>query len=114
VVISFAKFYLERVLNFTLNRQPLVVFFIFYKQFVWTYGLFVALPFLILHEYLQMDSSIFKYTALSVFFLFSLYHLLSFGYKNRNYLLKNWYYFILYLCTLEFAPFLIIANLLND
>ena len=110
-VLSFTKFYLERVLNFTINQQPLIVFFIFYKQFVWTYALFIALPFLILNEYLQLDSEVFKYGALLVFMLFSLYKLLGFGYKNRSYIFKNWYYFILYICTLEIVPYFLIYKL---
>jgi len=110
-VVSFAKFYAERLLNFSINRQSLVEFFIFYKQFVWTYALFLALPFLLLNEYLRLDSVVFKYAAVIVFVFFSLYNLLAFGYKNRSYLFKNWYYFILYICTLEIVPYFFIYKL---
>ena len=110
-LLSFVKFYFERFLNFTINQHSLIVFFIFYKQFVWTYALLLALPFLILHEYLALESEVFKHGALLVFMLFSLYHLFRFGYKNRTYLLRNWYYFILYICTLEILPYFLIYKL---
>jgi len=110
-LLSFAKFYFERVLNFTINQHPIIVFFIFYKQFVWTYALFLALPFLILNQYLAFDYEVFKYVAFIFFVLFSLYHLLRFGYKNRTYILRNWYYFILYICTLEILPYFLIYKL---
>ena len=111
IVWSILKFQIEKGVNLTFNRQPVVYFFIYYKQFVWTYAYILALPFLILDVYFPSNSLLFLYGFVGVYLIFSGYNLYLFGYKNRGFILRHWYYFILYICTLELAPYFLIYKL---
>ncbi len=59
------------------------------------------------------------YISIGIFFFLYLISLTIIALYNQKLLLKHWFYFILYLCTFEIAPFIIGAilmetNLLNN
>ena len=113
ILCSLIKFYIEKFINYSINQQNTLYFFIYFKQFVWTYALFLAYPFLILYTYFPIGSKGFLYGFVCVWIGFTIYKLALFGIKNRAFLLRNWFYFILYICTLEIAPYIFIIKLFN-
>ena len=104
-VFTTTKYYVEKIINKFLNDSSFLNFYIFYKQMIWSYGLFLGLPFLILSVYLPYNTINFLTLSLLIIGGFYIFNQFIFAYKNRNVLLQNWFYFILYLCTLEIAPY---------
>lgn len=104
-LFSIIKYYFEKLVNKSLNNSYFLNFYIFYKQIIWTYAVFLGLPFLILSVYLPYKSSDIFFVSLLVIVLFYSFKLISLCYKSRSALTSHWYYFILYLCTLEIAPY---------
>jgi hypothetical protein len=108
LLFSIVKFNLEKFLNFSTNKEFKYTFYIYYKQFIWVYALLLGLPFLILDMYIKSSNIPFIYVFLVVSIGFALFRLIVFGYKNSRFVLRHWFYFILYLCTLEIAPYFFI------
>ena len=104
-LFSFIKYHLERLINKSLNNSQFLNFYIHYKQVVWTYAVFLGLPFLILSIYLPYKKTEILILSLLIMGHFYMIKLIILGYKNRTELTTHWYYFILYLCTLEIAPY---------
>ncbi len=114
LLFSILKFNVEKFVNYCINKSTRVAFYIYYKQIIWVYGLLIGLPFLILDFYASAVGVPFFYGFLIIAAGFSVFRLLLFGYKNRAYILKHWYYIILYLCTLEIAPYFFIYKLFSN
>jgi len=72
----------------------------------------MALPLLVIIIYFSGMSEVLVYLMLSISGLYFVVNVLYFIYKNRTFALRNWYYFILYLCTLEIAPYYFLYNLI--
>lgn len=104
-LFSTTKYYLEKLINRCLANSSYLNFYLFYKQVIWTYAVFLGLPFLVLSVYLPYEKFDILSLSLLIMVLFYAIKLISFIYKNRGILNMYWYYFILYLCTLEIAPY---------
>ena len=64
--------------------------------------------------YVVKDSKVVLFISLGLIFLINCIGWIGIVKIHQKLIASHLFYFILYLCTLEFAPFLIIANLLND
>ena len=64
--------------------------------------------------YVVKDSKVVVFISIGLIFLINCIGWISIVKIHQKLIASHLFYFILYLCTLEFAPFLIIANLLND
>lgn len=114
LLFSILKFNIERFVNYCMNKTSKVSFYIYYKQIIWVYGLLLGLPFLILDFYTSTTAVPFIYGFMIIGASFSAFRLFLFVYKNRSYILKHWYYIILYLCTLEIAPYFFIYKVFSN
>ena len=70
----------------------------------------IMLPLVAIHFY--FDSDIYSYFLLIVAVLLFLYYYVLLIKNNQSYLFGKSFYFILYLCTLEIAPFVIMTKIL--
>ncbi|RRO16816.1 DUF4271 domain-containing protein [Flavobacteriaceae bacterium 14752] len=104
-LFSVLKYYFEKAINFSLCNSSFLNYYLFYKQIIWSYAFFLGLPFLIFEVYSPFISVNFFIIGLVLIGLFFIINLLFFTYKNLSMLIKHWFYFILYLCTLEIAPY---------
>lgn len=104
-LFSFAKYYFEKLINICLGHIPALNFYLFYKQMVWAYAVLLGLPFLIISVYLPYKN--FNIIPLSLYIMagFYTFKIIGLAYKNRKKFTSHWYYIILYLCTLEIAPY---------
>jgi len=105
VMFSVIKYYFEKAVNFSFCKSSFLNYYLFHKQIIWSYAIFLGLPFLILEVYSPFKSINFLIIGVVLMGLFFIFNLLIFSYKNLSLLIRYWFYFILYLCTLEIAPY---------
>lgn len=101
------KYLVERMLGVLLSLEELLRDYVFYKI---TYKNFLSLcilPVLILLTYSWGGNLLFYKMAVIVLLLSNILFLVYFYRKNDNLILPNLYYFILYLCIFEIAPYYI-------
>ncbi len=111
-VFSILKYYIEKTINFSFQSSSFINYYLFYKQIIWSYSIFLGLPFLVLEVYSPFSSINFVNVSFMIMGLFFVISLLVFAYKNLSLLIRHWFYFILYLCTLEIAPYFFMYKIL--
>jgi len=111
-IFFLVKYHLEKLINFCFSNHKFLNIYLFYKQAIFSYSIFMALPLLVIIIYFSGMSEVLVYLMLSISGLYFVVNVLYFIYKNRTFALRNWYYFILYLCTLEIAPYYFLYNLI--
>lgn len=104
-LLSLLKYLLEKLVNKCLTDSDMLSYYQFYKQILWSYSIFLGLPFLIFIIYNPSGSPTILYISFGFMAVFYLLKILFLLYKNRSLLIRNWYYLILYLCALEIAPY---------
>ena len=87
---------------------------IFNKMTYLNYSALVMFIANLLLGYVVRDSKAIVLASISLILLINCIGWISILKIHQKLIASHLFYFILYLCTLEFAPFLIIANLLND
>ena len=87
---------------------------VFKKMTYLNYSALVMFIANLLLGYVTKDSKIIVFASISLILLINSIGWISILKIHQKLIASHLFYFILYLCTLEFAPFLIIANLLND
>lgn len=108
-----AKYLIEKMLGVLFSIEEFLDSYIFFKL---TYKNFLAiclLPLLVLIGYIWTGNSI---VFRILFWLFLLINLMALGFfykKNQDRLIGNLFYFILYLCTFEIAPYFILYKLIT-
>lgn len=112
LLFSAVKYGLEKLINFACCKASFLNYYLFYKQVIMSYAIFLGLPFLVFEVYNPISSVNFIYIGLTVMGLFFILNLLIFAYKNLSLLIGNWFYFILYLCALEIAPYFFLYKIL--
>ena len=111
-LFSSLKYYFEKLVFTILNNSNFLHYYLFYKQVLWSYSLFLSIPFLILEVYSPYEEINFLSISLVVMGLYYVINLLVLGVKYRSIFIGNWFYFILYICTLEIAPYFFIYKIL--
>ena len=107
----FIKYHFEKLINFCYHNHEFLNMYLFFKQVIWSYAVFLSLPFLIFFIYFPDSNINFLYVTLGVSAVYFIINIFYFLYKNRSFAIRNWYYFILYLCALEIAPYYFLYNL---
>lgn len=113
IVFVVGKYLIEKMLGvlFSLEKQldEYIFFKITYKNFL----SLVLLPFLIIITYVWGGNSLFFSVLAVLFLVVNLLFLLYFFHKNQKFISQNFYYFILYLCAFEIAPYFIIYKIVE-
>lgn len=100
--------------GFVFNNTKIISEFIFKKLSYLNYSSIIMLVANIILTYVFEDSRIVVFTSI---FLIALVNIIGWITIIKNYqklISANFFYFILYLCALEIAPFVIIFNYLKD
>jgi len=111
-VFVVGKYLIERMLGVLLSLEELLRDYVFFKI---TYKNFLALcilPILIFLIYSWNPNFLFYKIALVVLLFINILFLGYFYKKNDSLILPNLYYFILYLCIFEIAPYYIAYKIL--
>lgn len=107
------KYLIEKIIGNIFNIEKVLDNYLFYKI---TYKNFLALcllPFLLVISYAWQPSSAAFLIGFLIFIFLNLLLLLDYYVKNQKLLLAHWFYFILYLCTLEIAPYIILYKVVT-
>jgi hypothetical protein len=113
LLLSFVKHQLEKFVNKCMTNSNFLSYYQFYKQIIWSYAILLGLPFLIFVIYNPAGSLSVVYFSFVIMLIFYGFKTLILIYKNRSLLIRNWYYFILYLCALEIAPYFFLYKILG-
>ncbi len=107
------KYFFEKIIGNIFSIEKIIDNYIFYKI---TYKNFLSLgifPVLILLVYGFSASKMALLILGSILILSNLLMLLSYYQKNQKLVFTHWFYFILYLCTLEIAPYFILFKVIT-
>ena len=108
------KMGLQFVGGFVLEYSDLTSALIFKKMTYLNYSALVMFAANLLLGYVDRDSNLVLFTSIFLILGINGIGWISILKFHQKLISSNLFYFILYLCTLEIAPFLIIANLLKD
>ena len=97
-----------------LEFRGLLASIIFKKMTYLNYSALLMFVANLLLGYVLRDSKIVVFTSLILIFAINLIGWIGILKIHQKLIASHVFYFILYLCTLEIAPFLIISNLLKD
>jgi len=83
----------------------------FSKSIYWFFFFYLA-QILLLYSSVKVDYILLLVGALAVIYL--LISIIRFQLRFQNEIFRYWYYFILYLCTLEIAPFILLYKAISE
>jgi hypothetical protein len=98
--------------GFVFNNGKVISEFIFKKLSYFNYSALVAFLANIILTYVFKDSKAVVFTSLFLIVLINAIGWFTIIKNHQKYLTSHFFYFILYLCALEIAPFVIILNYL--
>lgn len=107
-VFTASKCFLEKIVGALFSIELLSDRYIFFKISYKNFLSFFLLPLIIILAYTWDGSPFFYKIATGLFLLFNLGFLAYFYKKRKQLILQNMFYFILYLCIFEFAPYYIL------
>ena len=108
------KFSLEKILADVISINEKMNYYLFYKLSYRNFISLILLPITILFIYVWEPGQLALFIVLGLILLINLITLLSALIKNQQYILNNWFYFILYLCALEIGPYYILYKLVTN
>jgi hypothetical protein len=114
LIYFFIKIGMQLLGGLILEFNKISTALVFKKMTYLNYSALVMFIANLLLGYVVRDSKILILASISLILLINCIGWISILKIHQKLIASNLFYFILYLCTLEFAPFLIIANLLND
>ncbi len=100
--------------GFIFNSNKVISELIFKKLSYLNYSGLVMFAANLVLCYVLKDSQIVVYVAFFLILLINVIGWVTLLRNHQNFLASNFFYFILYLCALEIAPFVIIGSYLND
>jgi len=107
------KFGLEKIVGNVFELDTEIDTYLYqkisYRNFI---GLILLIPSLIF-TYTFTPTAFTLYSLLVILVLSSIFSLLLIYRKNQSLITSNWFYFILYLCALEIAPYIILYKLIT-
>ncbi|MBC9797433.1 DUF4271 domain-containing protein [Sinomicrobium weinanense] len=104
------KFYLEKIVATIFDLSFFLDQYNFHKLTYRNLTAIVLLPLMALLIYNPMEKKIVLFITISIFLLLNFIAWGRILKKHQKFLFKKLFYFILYLCALEIAPYLIIAR----
>ncbi|WP_369412503.1 DUF4271 domain-containing protein [Mesonia aestuariivivens] len=108
------KYLIEKIIGEVFTIHRILDNYIFYKITYKNLLSFLMLPFLIMLIYKWQNSMIFAYIIFAIWGIANILILLKYYSKQQKLVLGNWFYFILYLCTLEIAPYFILYKVFTS
>ena len=100
--------------GFIFNSNKIISDLIFKKLSYLNYSGLIMFAANIILCYVLKNSQIVVYVAFFLILLINTIGWVTLLRNHQNFLASNFFYFILYLCALEIAPFVIIGSYLND
>ena len=107
-VLIAVKYLIEKIIGEVFEINKLLDNYIFYKITYKNFLSLIILPLLIMVIYGWPNSKILIFSFFIIWILANLIVLIKYYSNNQKLVLGNWFYFILYLCTLEIAPYFIL------
>ncbi len=111
--IILIKVLLERLIGSLFEIDLLIDSYVFQKTNYKNYIGLVLLPINILLIFAVQPSKAIIYIVISVLFIINLVGFITSFKMHQKLILNNLFYFILYLCALEIAPYIILYKILN-
>ncbi|HET8809859.1 MAG TPA: DUF4271 domain-containing protein [Flavobacteriaceae bacterium] len=102
------KYFLEKITATLFKMEKIIDLYLLHKI---TYRNFIAvalLPITLFFMYATFSAKTLMLVIAGIVVLANLYILIIFYKKNRKLVSQYWFYFILYLCTFEIAPYFIL------
>lgn len=112
IVFILSKFFVEKICGNVFYLETFFDDYIFYKLTFKNFLNIIILPILIILTYIWSGSPLFYQIILIVFILSNLLFLAKYYRKNSPLILTNVFYFILYLCIFEIAPYYILYKVI--
>jgi len=107
------KFGLEKIIGNVFGLDNYIDSYVYqkisYRNFI---GLVLLIPSLIF-IYTLTPTALSLYILIGIVILTNIFSLLLIYQKNQSLITGNWFYFILYLCALEIAPYIILYKLIT-
>lgn len=107
------KFSIEKIIANVLSVDQKMNYYLFYKLSYRNFMALVLLPVCMVFIYIWEPTALALYITLGLILLMNFITIASIYRKNQNYILGNWFYFILYLCALEIGPYFILYKLIT-
>jgi len=107
------KAILQNIHGWLFGNKKLLNEIVFKKNSFFNYGSMVLFTANILYAFIPFNAKLLFYSSLFLFVSITLIGWILILRNYQKYILHNVFYFILYLCALEIAPFLIIASIFN-
>ena len=114
VIFLVSKILLQFGVGYFFENYAMVSDLIFEKLTFFNYSSFIAFSGNLVLIYILPDSKTVVYTTIGLIFLINLIGLFNVVRIHQKLILSNILYFILYLCTLEISPLVLLGSFLND
>ena len=102
------KYFLEKIIGDIFKMDKTIDRYLFSKISARNYLALCTFPVVLLFVYTFEPTKILIVCSIGLFLLLNLLFLIDIYQKNRSLISSNWFYFILYLCTFEIAPYFIL------
>lgn len=107
------KYWLERLIGIIFNIGSFTKKYLFFKVGIRNFSAIITFPLLLVVVYLLNFNPIFIKAIILIYGGIQVFGLMSFYIKYRKTITQYWLYFILYICSLEIAPYFILFKLLT-
>jgi hypothetical protein len=107
------KFSFEKIFANIVSVDKKMNYYLFYKLSYRNFMALILLPVCLAFIYVWEPNLTALYIVVGLILLINTITLLSFFQKNQQYILRYWFYFILYLCALEIGPYFILYKLIT-
>jgi hypothetical protein len=113
-IILLNKYLIEKIIGDLFQVDQLIGKYVFYKQGVLSWlGLFFLFPIALIFYFNTIDNQILFQVIIGVLVLTYVIKLFAFVALYQKHILSYWFYFILYICTFEIAPYLILFKVVK-
>lgn len=108
------KFSMEKILANVVSLDKRMNYYLFYKLSYRNFMALVLLPLCMAFVYIWEPTLTALYISIGIILLLNFIAMASIYRKNQQFILSNWFYFILYLCALEIGPYFILYKLITQ
>ncbi|WP_317164178.1 DUF4271 domain-containing protein [Psychroflexus aurantiacus] len=113
-IILLSKYLIEKIVGDLFELDQLIAKYLFYKQSILSWlSLFLLFPVGLFLYFQDIDKPTLIMISIGVSVLVYVFKLFSFVSLYQKHILAYWFYFILYLCAFEIAPYLIIFKVIK-
>lgn len=114
LIFLLSKYLIEKMIGDLFEIDPLINKYLFFKQGILSWiSLFILFPFGLLIYFQNIEHSLFVTLVIALVILLYTTKLLIYALSYQKHILAYWFYFILYLCVFEIAPYLILFKMFN-